>query len=93
MTNLYDKDFYAWANEQAALLRGSSWETTIIVQRNDLTRHMDDNPSLKSKMDEAIGHAYGDAYLIASDETGLPRSTCPWSFEQLMRTDFWPEHH
>jgi len=143
MPNLYDHDFYAWANEQAALLRsgkladadiehiaeeiesmgktekrelisrltvllvhllkwqfqpirrGKSWEVSIKVQRNDLARHMVDNPSLKSKLDEAIGYAYRDAVLLASDETSLPETTfplaCPWSFEQMMAPDFWPE--
>ena len=145
MANLYDTDFYAWANEQAALLRagklaaadieniaeeiesmgkgekrelisrltvllqhllkwqfqpvrrGSSWETTIIVQRNDLTDHLEDNPSLRAKLDEAIKRAYRDAFFIASDETALPKETfppvCPWSFEQIMDAAFWPDHH
>jgi hypothetical protein len=142
MSNLYETDFYAWANQQAALLRagklaaadiehiaeeiesmgktekrelisrltvllthllkwqfqpvrrGSSWETTIIVQRNDLADHMADNPSLEAKLPDAIAHAYRNAFLIASDETGLPRSTfpaeCPWSFDQIMNPEFWP---
>ncbi len=75
--------------------RGSSWETTIIVQRNDLEWHLKDNPSLKSTLDEAISLAYRDAFLIASDETSLARSTfpptCPWSFDQMMDHEFWPE--
>ncbi len=143
MTSLYDKDFYAWANEQAALLRDgkldaadieniaeeiesmgkgekrelvsrltilllhllkwryqperrtTSWESTIQVQRNDLGDHLEDNPSLKSKLDEAIGKGYRDAALIAIGETGLPKSTfpaiCPWSFEQMMDLEFWPD--
>ena len=140
---LYDQDFYAWANEQAGLLRagklseadiehiaeeiesmgktekreltsrlavlllyllkwrfqpkrrGSSWEATIKIQRRDLRRHLADNPSLKSKLSEAIADAYGNAIIEAGAETGLSESTfpadCPWSFEKIMAEDFWPE--
>ena len=140
--NLYERDFYAWANEQAGLIRagnlaavdlehiaeeiesmgkaekrelvsrlavlllhllkwqhqperrGSSWEGTIRVQRRDLADHLDDNPSLKSKLPEAVDRAYGNAALLAPGETGLSKATfstvCPWSFEQIMDGDFWP---
>ncbi|MEA1648207.1 DUF29 domain-containing protein [Nitrospirillum sp. BR 11164] len=142
-SGLYEQDFYAWANEQAALLRsgklsvadiehiaeeiesmgkaekrelanrlvvlllhllkwqfqpvrrGSSWEATIRVQRRDLAVHLQDNPSLKAKLPEAIQQAYGNALIMAADETGLPEATfpaeCPWSFEQIMDAGFWPE--
>ncbi len=140
---LYDQDFYAWANEQAGLLRagllseadiehiaeeiesmgksekrelasrltvlllhllkwhyqpgltGASWRATIRVQRRDLTVHMADNPSLKSMLSQAIDQAYGNAVIEAGAETGLPEATfpeiCPWSYEQMMDADFWPE--
>jgi hypothetical protein len=143
MSAAYERDFYAWANEQAALLRagrlneadiahiaeeiesmgkaeqrelvsrltvlllhllkwrvqpgmrGSSWQATIRVQRRDLSRLLRDNPSLKSKLDEAMSDAYGDAIILAAGETGLSEaglpSTCLWSFEQAMDADFWPE--
>jgi len=145
MADLYEKDFYAWANQQAALLRngqlaaadieniaeeiesmgkgekrelfsrltillqhllkwqfqpmlrGPSWEATISIQRRDLALHMADNPSLNSLLAVAIEHAYGGALIGASAETGLSKSTfpsvCPWSFEQMMDSNFWPEHH
>lgn len=141
--SLYDSDFYAWANQQAALLRagklnaadiehiaeeiesmgrsekrelisrlavllmhllkwhvqptlrGNSWRATIKIQRRELERHLADNPSLKSKLPDIIAGAYGDAVLLAMRETGLAESTfpavCPWSFEQMMDPDFWPD--
>lgn len=141
--SLYDRDFYAWANEQAALLRagkftqadiehiaeeiesmgktekrelisrltvllthllkwqyqpvrrGASWEVTISTQRRALDRHLKDNPSLRSKLDEAITDAYLDARGAAYAETALPKATfppeCPWSFEQMMDESFWPD--
>lgn len=142
-STLYEQDFYAWANEQAGLLRagklaqadiehiaeeiesmgktekrelvsrlsvlllhllkwqfqpgrrGTSWQATIRLQRRDLTRHIRDNPSLKATLDEAISYAYGNAIIEAVGETGLLEGTfpaaCPWSFEQMMAEDFWPE--
>ncbi|MCT6527539.1 DUF29 domain-containing protein [Staphylococcus aureus] len=142
-STLYEQDFYAWANEQAGLLRagklaqadiehiaeeiesmgktekrelvsrlavlllhllkwqfqpgrrGTSWQATIRLQRRDLTRHIRDNPSLKANLDEAISYAYGNAIIEAVGETGLLEGTfptaCPWSFEQIMAEDFWPE--
>ena len=140
---LYERDFYAWANEQAALLRkgrlaqadiehiaeeiesmgrtekrelvsrlavlilhllkwhyqpglrGPSWRATIRLQRRDLTAHLDDNPCLKVLLPEAIERAYGNAVIQAEAETGPRESSypavCPWSFEQMIAEDFWPE--
>lgn len=139
---LYDSDFHAWANEQAALLRAGklgeadiahiaeeiesmgrtekrelisrltvlmlhllkwqyqpnkrtpSWQASIKVQRLQLAEHFEDNPSLKSKLPEAIASAYKIAFLEAVAETGLPESTfpavCPWPFEEMMDAGFWP---
>lgn len=144
-SSLYDKDFYAWSNEQAALLRSGklsfadieniaeeiesmgrsekrelvnrlkvlllhllkwrfqpalrckSWRLTIMEQRREVTRHLADNPSLKARLGETIGDAYGDATIGAARETDLDLdafpASCPWSFDQIMDTDFWPDHH
>jgi hypothetical protein len=141
--SLYDRDFYAWANEQAALLRagrlteadieniaeeiesigrgekrelinllavllthllkwqyqpafrGNSWRLTIEEQRYRMDDHLGDNPSLKSQLDQALRTAYRSAANEASIETGLARSSfpaeCPYSYEQVMNPDFWPE--
>ncbi|GEO81480.1 hypothetical protein ROR02_16110 [Pararhodospirillum oryzae] len=140
---LYETDFYAWANEQAALLRagklsladieniaeeiesmgrteqrelesrltvlllhllkwrfqpthrGGSWEATIRVQRRDLARHIDRNPSLKPKIPDATSYAYENARIEASAETGFAEAIfpaeCPWSFDQIMDGAFWPD--
>jgi hypothetical protein len=139
---LYDQDFYAWANEQARLLRagklseadiehiaeeiesmgrtekrelisrltvlllhllkwefqpdrrGASWEATIHIQRRDLADHLDDNPSLTSKLEDAVVAAYDRAIYAAAAETDLPRQTfpamCPWAYDQITNKDFWP---
>ena len=77
------------------LLRSPSWRATIRVQRRDLTKHMADNPSLKSQVPDAVEWAYGNALVLAETETGLPEATfpatCPYEFGQMMDEGFWPE--
>lgn len=139
----YERDFYAWSNEQARLLRdgqiaqadvahiaeeiesmgrtekrelvsrltvllahllkwqfqpakrGNSWRHSIANSRDQLGDHLDDNPSLKSKLDESVAAAFRYARRAASDETGLDDAafpaTCPWPFAQLMDEAFWPD--
>jgi uncharacterized protein DUF29 len=141
--SLYERDFYAWANEQAALLRagrlaeadleniaeeiesmarsekrelvsrlkvllarllkwrfqptlrGNSWRLSIEEQHREVVDHLADNPSLKDKLPEALSSAYRKAILEAATETGIDSSTfpsaCPWTYEQIMDAEFWPE--
>ncbi len=75
-------------------LRGTSWRLTIEEQRLQVADHIDDNPSLKALRDEAVASAYRFARLGAERETGLARETfpeqCPWSFDEMMDENFWP---
>ena len=139
----YDADFYAWSNEQAALLRArrfsaadveniaeeiasmartekrelvsrltvllrhllkwrfqpqgrcSGWRTSVRVQRNLILDHLQDNPSLRPQIPEAMAKANRDAVLEAAEETGLPESIfptpCAWPFDQAIDAGFWPE--
>jgi predicted nucleic acid-binding Zn-ribbon protein len=141
--SLYDRDFYAWANEQAALLRAGrlaeadieniaeeiesmgrsekrelvsrltvllqhllkwqfqpgrrsvSWRLSIENTRLQLEDHLKDNPSLKSRLDEAMRSSYLRAVNEAVAETGFVRGTfpddCPYTFERAINADFWPE--
>jgi hypothetical protein len=56
---------------------------------------MADNPSLKARLPEAIEAAFRYARREAANETGLDDTSfppeCPWTFEQIMAADFWPE--
>ena len=143
MSNAYQTDFYAWALEQAALLRDGrfasadaaniaeeiesmgrgekrelvnrltilvlhllkwhfqpgfrspGWSSGIREQRIRLRSHLKDNPSLKSRADEAFVEAYELAVIGAARETGLPESdfpkSAPYRFEQAVDEEFWPE--
>ena len=75
--------------------QGRSWKFTIIEQRKRIVGHMKENPGLKSKLPDVIETAYGYAVSGAVRETGLAQETfpeqCPWTYEQFMDVDFWPE--
>ena len=140
---LYERDFYAWAMEQAALLRagnvsaadiqhiaeeiesmgrtekrelvsrlsvlllhllkwqfqparqGNSWKHSIANSRDQLADHLADNPSLKPRLGEAMATAYRYTRRDAATETGLEIGAfppdCPWTFDQVLAEEFWPE--
>lgn len=75
--------------------QGRSWKFTIIEQRKRIKSHLQENPGLKSKLPELIEKAYDYAVTGAVRETGLDIKVfpqeCPWSYEQFINPDFWPE--
>lgn len=75
--------------------RGNSRRYTIEEQRDQLTDHLLDNPSMQQKIPQAVARAYKYARTGAARETGLDRKTfpdeCPWSFEQALDKELWPE--
>ena len=134
----YEHDFYAWANEQSALLRAGkfavadianiatlgrsdkrdlvnrltvlllhllkwqfqpsrrsrSWEIAIHDQRRKLASHLQDNPSLKGTLPDAIRDAFQCAAGQAELATKLPQAAfpqdCPYVSAQIMADEFWP---
>jgi hypothetical protein len=75
--------------------RGNSWRLTILEQRRRAGRLVSRNPSLRPRLDDIVMEAYGDAVLIAERETELTGETfpsvCPWSFQEVMKSDFMGE--
>ena len=77
--------------------RGSSWEDTIRTQRERIDRRMCKTPSLKTSLTDADwqADAWDDAVDEAVKETGMARKvfpkSCPWSTEQIMSQDFYPD--
>ena len=57
--------------------RGPSWEASIRVQRYGVEDHLDDNPSLKPLLPQALASAYRKATLEAVAETGLSGRDVP----------------
>lgn len=74
---------------------GRSWRSTIRIQRLDLGLLLRDNPSLRPQLPIVLTERYPAARAHASDETGLPLTTfpttCPWTAEQALDDDFWPQ--
>lgn len=76
-------------------MKGHSWKYSIIEQRKKCKIRIKKSPSLKSKMNEILEDAYDVATSIAARETGLegkvfPQS-CPYTFEQIMDDQFYPD--
>ncbi|MHB1669902.1 DUF29 domain-containing protein [Thiomonas sp.] len=141
--SLYNQDFHAWTQEQAAALRhyqpawmdwenaadelesmgkwdrreverrigvilmhlmkwgwqsekrSSGWRSTIVIQRKDLAKILEQSPSLRQCAIEAIAKEWQDARRIASIETGLPIARFPrdpsWGLDAQVLADWWPE--
>jgi hypothetical protein len=147
---LYDTDFYAWTQEQAALLEarqfdaldipnlveeitslgkseqrelanrlspllehllkltiaaqrlphdlsraGRGWRATVKTQRLRAAQILRDNPSLRPTMPRALADAYEVARVNAATALDIEEDTvplaCPWTSQQVLDADFWPE--
>ncbi len=75
--------------------RSTSWRQTIIEQRQRMTRLLQGSPSLRARLPAFLSAYYPAARAAALEETGLPDlalpAACPWTVEQILDPDFWPE--
>jgi hypothetical protein len=75
--------------------RSRSWRNSIEEHRFRADKVLRENPGLKSKLPEILAGAYEGARFAARKETGLDLSIfaelCPWSLDDVMRSDSWPE--
>lgn len=75
--------------------RSNRWKGTIRIQRSDIARLFKETPSLRRFLAEELGEAYPEAVEWAADETGLADETfprlCPYSTDEILGRDFWPE--
>jgi len=75
--------------------RGTSWRTSILNARAEISDRLDDNPSLRPRVSALLDSAYPRARRLAAAEIGLPLTTfpktCPWPVERVLDEDFWPE--
>ncbi len=64
-------------------------------QRTDISFIFEDNPSLRHELDAIIEKAFKRAMIKFRNETGISQKhlplNCPYSFEQIMDDEFWPE--
>jgi Domain of unknown function DUF29 len=74
--------------------RGNSWLATIREQRQQVRLLIDENPSLKSYLDEAMAIAYSSGINLAVKEAELPYEifppVCPYSLVQVLDAEFFP---
>ncbi len=82
-----------WERQPAG--RGNSWRLSIADARYEIADLLDDNPSLKTVIDEVTASAYRYARRKAAIETDMGEeafpATSPWSFAQATDAGFWPE--
>jgi len=71
------------------------WQSTIVTQRAELERLLEDSPSLRRTVAASAAKIYPDAVEAACLETALPPSTfpreCPFSGDQILDRKFLPE--
>ena len=84
-----------WRYQPERRQRGRSWRSTIWEQRSRLRRLLRQSPSLAPLVPLTLQEEYAEARQRAREETGLPLATfppaCPWTAEQVLDVDFWPE--
>jgi hypothetical protein len=75
--------------------RGRSWQLTIEGQRENCFDVIEDNPSLKSKLEAILSRSYSNARTAASKETGIDKNDfptlCPWDYDQITDSDYYPD--
>jgi Domain of unknown function DUF29 len=74
--------------------RSRSWLATLRIQRLDVSELLEDSPSLKPYLEEALQKAYLKGVALAVAETNLPERTfpkdCPYSLAQVLGDRFFP---
>ena len=76
--------------------QSKSWHLTIKVQRRDIKRHLAENPSLKSCLNDNqwLDEVWENGVLNAANETLIDLDAFPqhaiWTVEQILDDDFYP---
>jgi hypothetical protein len=74
--------------------RSRSWLMTLRIQRRDTQELLEENPSLKPYLEEALQKIYESGRDLAVGETNLPLKTfpenCPYTLEEIFRDGFYP---
>jgi Domain of unknown function DUF29 len=75
--------------------RSGSWKGSIIEHRQRIRDRLQESPSLRNYLAEAMSLAYPDAVERAANETGLEVVVfpidCPYKFEDILDATFLPE--
>jgi len=72
-----------------------SWRATTEHARQSISELLNESPSFKPQLSQLLLKAYRDAVAETVAQTNLPKRTfptdCPWTFNQMMAEDFWPD--
>jgi hypothetical protein len=75
--------------------RSVSWRQSIRNGRIEIHKLLRDSPSLAEQVPQMLNNEYPPARADAVDETGLSEQTfpehCPFTAEQVMDAEVWPE--
>jgi hypothetical protein len=75
--------------------RSSSWRTTILTQRLEIERVLQQSPSLRPRLQREIERAHDHAVKLTVIETRLAAErlsrACPFTIEQILDADFLPD--
>ncbi|WP_246191335.1 DUF29 domain-containing protein [Aureimonas leprariae] len=78
-----------------SIKRKSGWRRTIREQRRQVLLLLRDSPSLRSTLRSVTEEEYPHAVEEAVDETRIPTSAfpkaCPFTVEDILDPDFYPE--
>jgi hypothetical protein len=84
-----------WHGQPAGRYTSPAWRSSIRNAHAEIAVLLDDSPSLRREVSGLLARWYPLARQDAADETGLPLATfpeaCPWTAEQVLDADFWPE--
>ena len=84
-----------WQYQPSRRQLGHSWESTIINARDEIALVLERSPGMQPHMLDYLAKRYPAARRLARVETGLPLTTfpatCPWTLEQVLDDDFFPE--
>jgi len=84
-----------WTYQPQGQSWGHSWADSIRAARTEAQGLLARFPHLRTRQETAYARAYPRACRQAARETGLPLSnfpkTCPWTLEQILDEEFWPE--
>jgi hypothetical protein len=76
--------------------QSNSWKYTIEEQRDEVLELLDESPSLKHEIDDKLDRSYRKAILWAATEMGVNKSIfqekCPFSLEETLNKNFYPEN-
>jgi hypothetical protein len=68
----------------------ASWQATIKLQRSRIERLLNQSPSLRPFVSEALPDAYSDGVLLAVKDTGLDEkvfpASCPYTVDEILTT-------